>query len=91
MNKDKKTTTNWDRCCLCQVPIEEKLVQPSLKTAHLDSGYETLAENIPKLHEVHILPIPLKPCRLDDGSGIEDTLIKTKAKYHNLCKQIKQD
>ena len=34
----------------------------------------------------YILPIPLNPCRLDDGSGIEDTLIKNKAKYHNLCK-----
>ena len=66
-------------------------MQLSPKTAHLGSGYKTLAQNIPKFHEDHILPIPLKPCRLDDGSGIEDTLIKNKAKYHNLCKQIKQD
>ena len=53
MEKDKKTTTNWDRCCLCQTITEEKLVQPSPKTAHLVSGYKTLAENIPKFHELH--------------------------------------
>ena len=53
MKKDKKTTTNWDRYCLCQTITEEKLVQPSPNTAHLGSMYKTLAENIPKFHELH--------------------------------------
>ena len=32
------------------------------------------------------MPIPFNPARLDEGGGIESTLIRNEAKYHQSCK-----
>ncbi|CAC5392607.1 unnamed protein product [Mytilus coruscus] len=44
------------------------------------------AKNIPFLHEVNALPIPLDIRPLNDGEGIESTMKKKNAKCHNLCR-----
>ena len=41
--------------------------------------------NITKLQKLHDLPLPLNPLRLNNGSGIEQTLVENGAKYHPSC------
>jgi hypothetical protein len=45
-----------------------------------------LAKNIPLFNEVNALPIPMDIRRLDDGTGIDATLIGNNVKYHNSCR-----
>ncbi|CAC5365422.1 unnamed protein product [Mytilus coruscus] len=45
-----------------------------------------LCKNIPLFHEVNALPILLDIQRLNDGEGIESTMKRKNAKYHNLCR-----
>ena len=49
-------------------------------------GYQMLAKHIPVFNEVNVLPIPMDIQRLDDGTGIDATLIGNNAKYHNSCR-----
>lgn len=74
------STTNWKLCCLCQHNTSEKLLDAT------SSGYLTLASNIPQFYKMNCMPILLDPKRLDDGDGIQSTLEKNKATYHNSCK-----
>ncbi|CAC5402692.1 unnamed protein product [Mytilus coruscus] len=53
-----------------------------------DEGYKMLGKNIPFFHEVNALPIPLDIRRLNDGEGIESTMKKKNAKYHNLSRKF---
>ena len=55
------------------------LIHPSEK------GYLTLTANISALHELNQLPLNINISRLDDGSGIEATLVTKKAKWHKVC------
>ena len=41
------------------------------------SGYKNIATNLPLFHEINALPISMDIKRLDDGSGIENTLRQT--------------
>ena len=78
--------TDWKKCCLCQEVTDERLTQPRDFTRRGESGYAMLARNIPKLQELNQLPFLLNIKRLDDGSGIENTLKSHHAKYHrNKC------
>ena len=45
-----------------------------------------LARNIPQFHSVNQLPIKLDPARLDDGSGIQETLKTNHAQYRASCR-----
>ncbi|CAC5370074.1 unnamed protein product [Mytilus coruscus] len=53
-----------------------------------DEGYKMLGKNIPFFHEVNALPIPLDIRRLNDGEGIESTMKRKNAKYHNLSRKF---
>ena len=46
-------------------------------------GYSTLSSNIVRFSELHELPMPIDISCLDEGGGIEATLLKHKAKWHN--------
>jgi len=80
--------TDWKKCCLCQ-RITNELLQCPLKSKRLDidvgQGYSTLSANIICLNELQELPIPVDMERLDEGSGIEATLIENKATWHKSC------
>ena len=75
--------TDWNKCCLCQIDKDEDL--KSLPTRYEkdrdNDGYVMLARNIP-----HQMPIKLDPNRLDQGNGIEESLIMNNAKYHQSCR-----
>lgn len=45
-----------------------------------------IASNIPLFHAINEMPIVLDPARLDDGGGIEETLRRNKAQYHQSCR-----
>ena len=81
--------TDWTKCCLCQEVKKEDLKSPQANPARRgDDGYTNLAKNIPLFHSLNVLPIKLDPARLDEGSGIEETLRKNKAQYHESCRLL---
>ena len=83
----KPWQTDWDKCCLCQTEKKEDLTSPFANpTKRIDDGYSQLGRNIPQFLSINKLPIKLDPVRLDDGSGIEETLRKNEAKYHSCCR-----
>ena len=41
--------------------------------------------NITELQKLNDLSLPLNPLRLNNGSGIEQTLVENGAKYHPSC------
>ena len=86
-SSSKSFHTDWAKCCLCQMDRKERLVSPcSNPYKGADDGYSLLARNIPRFHSVNQLPIKLDPARLDDGSGIQETLKANQAQYHASCR-----
>ena len=85
-----KPQTNWTKCSLCQNDTEEKLMSPvsSFQREHDYAGYTNIANNVPLFHAINCMPIPLNPARLDEGGGIEETLMRNKAKYHQSCRLL---
>jgi len=81
--------TNWSKCCLCQQDKNEELKSPSENPSKRETdGYTNIATNIPLFQELNAMPIALDPARLNDGDGIEVTLRKNNAKYHQSCRLL---
>ena len=80
-----KPATDWGKCCLCQENISEILKRPNFSRRHGQPGYRVLDINITELQNLNDLPLPLNPLRLNNGSGIEQTLVENGAKYHPSC------
>ena len=78
--------TDWSKCCLCQEKKSEKLISPRTQQPQQHDGYTMIATNIPLFHALNEMPIKLDPARLDDGGGIEETLRRNKAQYHQSCR-----
>ena len=80
--------TDWSKCCLCQIDKDEDLksLPTRYETDRDNDGYVMIARNIPLFHAIHQMPIKLDPKRLDQGGGIEETLRKNNAKYHQSCR-----
>lgn len=78
--------TDWSCCVLCQDVTKEPLVSPrnATKQTH-GSGYETLAQNIAAFHDLGCVPLNINVSRLDDGSGIQETLTSHNASWHKSC------
>ena len=73
--------TNWKLCVMCQEEKAELLTCPSKsKRKDVGSGYSSLAEKLMEFNELGQLPIQLE--RLDEGQGIEMTMIANNAQYH---------
>lgn len=71
----KSRTTDWTKCCLCQLDKKEDLKSPQAnpsKRGH--DGYVNLARNI-----------PLFQSRLDEGGGIEETLMHDIMRVAGSC------
>ena len=81
---DRTWATDWTKC---QKDTGQDVKSPdSNPRKRAENGYSTLARNIPKFHALNQLPIPFDPARLDDGDGIDKTLWKNKALYHETCR-----
>ena len=79
------TVTNWKLCMICQEDDEELLTYPSKsKRKDVGSGYSSLADNLIKFSQLGELLFSLE--RLDEGNGIEMTMINNEAQYHQSCR-----
>ena len=80
--------TDRKKCCLCQ-KVTNELLQCPAKSKSVDigvgQGYSTLSANIMRLNELHKLPMPVDLECLDEGSGIEPTLMENEAMWHKSC------
>ncbi|CAG2246149.1 unnamed protein product [Mytilus edulis] len=88
---DKPTKLNnidWANCILCQEIIDEKRICPfDSKRLNVGAGYQSLADNIKKFHELRLMPEGINVCieNLDEGSGIAQSFIDQKACWHKSC------
>ena len=84
------SVTDWQKCCLCQTEKGEELKSPPSRYEASEDrdGYVMIARNVPLFKDINQLPILLDPRRLDKGEGIEDTLRKNNAKYHQSCRLL---
>uniref|UniRef100_UPI00358FC12B uncharacterized protein isoform X2 n=1 Tax=Myxine glutinosa TaxID=7769 RepID=UPI00358FC12B len=81
--------TDWTKCCLCQQDKKEDLKSPVTNPTKREAdGYSNIATNIPQFHSINALPIMLDPVRLDEGGGIDVTLRRNNAKYHQSCRLL---
>ena len=79
-------TTDWNLCVLCQKTNSDPLIDPSkARNKSQPSGHKTLANNLAELDKLGALPLLIDISRLDDGSGLEETLLKNTAKWHKEC------
>ena len=79
--------TNWKLCLVCQEETTtESLVCPVLsKRRDPGSGYTTMAANLVKFDELGKLPRTVQLKRLDEGQGVEATMVAHQAKWHKTC------
>ncbi len=78
--------TDWNNCVLCQEVTQEPLVCPFNVTKEVyGSGYDTLAHYLTAFNEIGAVPMNINVSRLDDGSGILNTLKSHKASWHKQC------
>ncbi|KAL0198142.1 hypothetical protein M9458_006682, partial [Cirrhinus mrigala] len=64
------------------------LKSPPTRYECSSDGYSMIAKNIPLFQAINLLPIRLDTSRLDDGGGIEDTLRRNGAMYHQNCRKM---
>ena len=79
--KQPKATSaiNWKLCVLCH----ETLQCPARSSKLLvGSGYMSLAENLNQFKDFGIVPMDLDVEKLDEGIGIQETLMIHSAKWH---------
>ena len=72
------TPLNWTLCVICQTPSDQHLITPT------QAGYESLASNLQQFVDRSALPSSVRIDRMNDGSGIENTLMSSNAKYHKM-------
>ena len=77
--------TEWSICCLCQEVTQEQLQFPARNKSYdvvVGQGYSSLARNIRRLNELQEMPMPIDLRRLDEGSGMEATMLE---RFRNNC------
>ena len=84
-----KWKTDWTKCCLCQTDKKnEDLKSPPTRYKAENNGYTMIATNVPLFKTINEMPIMLDPTRLDASYGIEESLIRNNAKYHQSCRKM---
>ena len=85
--KAQPVSIDLQLCVLCQERKEESLQCPAnSKRTDLGAGYKTLAENLLLFNELGMVPFAINLEQLNDGSGVDNTLLKNKASWHKSCK-----
>ena len=74
---------NWKLCVICQLKTSEPLQCPaSSKWSDKGDGYRSFSESIKSFQDLSEMPLDFDPNKIDDGSGIEKSLIEYKASWH---------
>lgn len=80
-------TTNWELCVLCQEDTGVVLQCPvNSRRGPIGNGYISLAGHLAKFYELGQMPMNIDTARLDDGDGIEATLMRHNARWHKACR-----
>ena len=82
--------TEWEKCCLCQDDEkEEKLIHPKYNTRTREktenTTYVSLASDLNEFEQIGMIPMNIDLARLDEGEGLEQTLIFRQACWHKSC------
>ena len=77
-----KTATDWSKCLICQKDTNAILQCPAKKND--GDGHKSLVEYLLKFSHIGCLPFDID--RLDEGPGIEQTLISNNAQIHKMCR-----
>ena len=80
---------NWELCVVCQQQTKESLQCPA-KSKRKDYGarYISFARNVKIFQDLKLLPSSFNIDCIDDGSGMEETLLKRKASWHKSCRDL---
>ena len=80
---------DWDLCIICQQRSVEKLQCPAnSKRKDAGVGYTSFVCNLKEFQKLEITPECLNVERLDEGLGIEQTLLNKKASWHKSCRDL---
>ena len=85
---EEKVPTDWKLCLFCQLKTNEPLTDPTnnyKKSYDTNRTYQELARRIQTLSDLNYLPSFVDVNRIDNGDGIEQTLVINKAKWHYNC------
>ena len=86
-NTQSLVPIDWKLCVICQLKTNEPLQCPAnSKRSDLGAGYKSLADNIKSFQDLDEIPIKFDPQKIDDGSGIENSLFQNKASWHKSCR-----
>ena len=86
-SREIQPITDWTVCCLCRTVTPESMqCQCKPTNVNVGQGYSTVATNIIHFNELQASPIPIDIRRLDEGKGIEATMLEHLAKWHKSCK-----
>ena len=84
---DISCETDWKKCIFCQTDMKENLQCPAkYKNSNLGTNFETLECQLREFEKFRLMPMRLQLARLDDGTGIKNTLMKNNAVWHKLCR-----
>lgn len=74
-------------CVLCQEQTNEPLQCPAYsKRNDVGAGYKSLTNSINLFKAIDAIPSFFDPETINDGSGIENTLVKHEASWHKSCR-----
>ena len=83
----KHCVINWELCVLCQEDTKATLECPAKSTkAPIGSGYKSLAEHLIQFQSIGHMPMDIDIETLDDGDGIDATMMRHKASWHKTCR-----
>ena len=75
---------------MCHLPAKQSRVftvfwSDSKHSCDVGLGYKTLAGNITKFRDHDSMPMQIELSQLDEGDGLENTLVRCKAHCHKIC------
>ena len=88
-SREIQPITDWTVCCLCRIVTPESMQCSSESkptNVNVSQGYSTVATKLIRFNELQALTLPIDIRRLDEGKGIEATMLKHLAKWHKSCK-----
>jgi hypothetical protein len=83
MNHDSLHSTtlmNWGLCCFCQETRKGDELRHPHKTEAGHNAYQSIEKDLNSFIVNQLeLPLGLNPCRINNGTGIANTLLQNKA------------
>ena len=78
--------TDCAKVLQCQEDRDEELKSPPTRYAKEKDGCAIIGKNIPMFQFINEMRTKFDPSRLDEGTGVEETLGANEAKCHQSCR-----